>query len=405
MHDWSGLAAQLDAPCALLGLDDFDANAADLVARAAGRPIRVASKSLRCRPLLERVLAREGFAGVLAYSVREAVWLAGTGIDDVFVAYPSVDRGALAELAGDAGLRRSVTLTVDSVEGVDALAATVGRRSDVAVALDVDAALRVGPLHLGARRSPLRTAAEALAVARAADAAGLRVVGVMCYDAQVAGLPDSGPLVRAVKRASLASLARRRREIVTALRAVADLRFVNVGGTGSLHHFPPHDDDVITEFAAGSGLYGPHLFDGYDAFTPRPALQLALPVVRRPGRGRVTLYCGGYVASGAGGRSRLPRPVSRALALSRSEGAGEVQTPVCGRAADDLRIGDRVLVRPAKAGETLERFDVVHLVGRAGAAGETARAGRSVAEGDSPAGAPRLVGEVATYRGEGRNFG
>ena len=384
MKGFSAAAAEVDAPAALLDLDAFDDNAADLVRRAGGRPIRVASKSLRCRALIERVLARDGFAGVMAYSVREANWLVHSGIRDVFVAYPSADRAALAELAGDPRLRDEVTVTVDSPETADFLARAVGHGSGVRVALDVDASLRLGPLHLGARRSPLRSVEDALAAARACEAAGLRVVGAMFYDAQVAGIPDAGPLVRWVKARSLADLAGRRREIVDALNeltGLTGLEFVNVGGTGSIDRFMTADD-VITEVAAGSGLYGPHLFDHYDRFTPRPALHLALPVVRRPDRRHVTVFSGGYVASGAPGRSRLPQPVDRGLRLLGSEGAGEVQTPLRGRHAARLAIGDRVLMRPAKAGEPLERFEAVHLI----------RDGR-------------VVETVPTYRGEGRCFG
>lgn len=382
MNAWARIAAQVEAPGAVLDLDAFDANAADLVRRAGGRPIRVASKSLRCRPMIERALARDGFAGVMAYAVREAIWLVRGGIRDVFVAYPSADRDALAEVAADPVLRDHITLTVDSPETTRFLAGAARPASGVRVALDVDASLRLGPIHLGARRSPLRSVGEALAAARACSDEGLRVVGVLFYDAQVAGLPDSGPLVRFMKSRSLADLAARRRAIVTALRRVTELEFVNAGGTGSIDCFGSAGDDVITEVAAGSGLYGPHLFDSYDRFTPRPALQIALPVVRRPGPKHVTVFSGGYVASGAAGASRLPRPVDRGLRLLGSGGAGEVQTPLRGPKAADLAIGDRVLLRPAKAGETLERFDSVHLIESGG-----------------------LVGAVPTYRGEGRNFG
>ncbi|MCW8221326.1 amino acid deaminase/aldolase, partial [Streptomyces griseolus] len=44
--------AHLDAPVAVVDLEAFDANADDLVRRAGGKPIRVASKSVRCRALL-----------------------------------------------------------------------------------------------------------------------------------------------------------------------------------------------------------------------------------------------------------------------------------------------------------------------------------------------------------------
>jgi D-serine deaminase-like pyridoxal phosphate-dependent protein len=365
---------------AVVDLAAFDANAADLVRRAGGLPVRVASKSVRCRALLERVLSRPGFEGVMAYAAAEAAWLVASGVDDVFVAYPSVDLAALAEVAADERTATRVTLTVDSVEHVHLLAG-LDRPHGLRVAVDVDSSLRVGPAHLGVRRSPLRTPAEVQAVARAAQSAGLSVVGLMFYDAQIAGLPDSSPAVRLVKRRSAQSLLQRRADVVRAVREVTDLRFVNGGGTGSLH--VTGRDPVVTELAAGSGLYGPTLFDGYDDFSPRPAAAFALPVVRRPGRGFATAFGGGYIASGPPGWSRVPRPFGReGVRLLRAEGAGEVQTPLQGKGTRDLRLGDRVWFRYAKAGEMCERFDQLHLV-----------------QGD------QLVDTVPTYRGEGRNFG
>jgi len=378
---WARATAGLPAPLVAVDLDAFDANADDLVRRAGGLPIRVASKSLRCRTLLDRVLARPGFAGVMAYAVPEAVWLVGAGVRDVFVAYPSVDEAALRAVATDDLLRAEVTVTIDSVEHVRWLRDTLGDDlAGLGVALDCDASLRLGRVHLGVRRSPTRDAEQALAVVRAALGVGLDVRGVMFYDAQVAGLPDAGPHIRTMKRRSVRELEQRRRAVVTAVRGEADLRFVNAGGTGSLHRFG--DDRVVTELAAGSGLYAPTLFDGYDDFDLRPAMAFALPVVRRPAQGYVTAFGGGYVSSGEPGWSRVPSPVRRGLSLVRTEATGEVQTPLRGEDADGLEIGDRVWMRGAKAGELLERFDAVHLV----AGGE-------------------LVGTVPSYRGEGRNFG
>ena len=87
---------------------------------------------------------------------------------------------------------------------------------------------------------------------------------------------------------------------------MAELEIINGGGTGSLH--VTGRDDVLTELAAGSGLYGPTLFDGYRDFTPRPAAFFALSVVRRPSTSHATVFGGGYIASGPAGSSRVPRP-------------------------------------------------------------------------------------------------
>ncbi len=368
--------AHLDPPLAALDLAAVRANAADLVRRAGGTPVRVASKSVRCRAVLDLALAVPGFAGVMAYSPREAIWLARGGVTDVLLGYPTADRAALAELAADDALLDAITLMVDDVAQLELIAA--GAR----VCLDVDASLRIGRLHLGVRRSPLRTPSDAVSVALAAVGRGLRVDGVMFYEAQIAGLPDSSAAVRLVKSRSAAELRVRRDEVVRAVeRALGHrLRIINSGGTGGLE--VSSADPVVTEVTAGSGLYAPTLFDGYRAFAPRPAMFFALPVVRRPAPGIATLFAGGYIASGPAGRARVPTPATRGLRLIGAEGTGEVQTPLRGPAASGLRIGDRVWFRHAKAGELLERFDVVHLV----------------EDG-------RVVDSVPSYRGEGRCFG
>ncbi|MEP7019980.1 MAG: alanine racemase [Pseudonocardiales bacterium] len=383
MTDLSELTAateHLDPPLVALDAVALRTNAADLVRRAGGTPVRVASKSVRCRAVLDLALATPGFAGVMGYSVREAIWLVRNGVRDVLLGYPSADRGALAELAADPALVEAITLMADST-GQFALARAVAGDVALRVCLDVDASLRIGRVHLGVRRSPLRTPADAAALAQAAKAQGFRVVGVMFYEAQIAGLPDSSLAVRLVKRRSASELARRRGAVVDAVQAVAGkLEIVNSGGTGSLE--VSSADPVVTEVTAGSGLFVPTLFDNYRAFEARPALYFALPMVRRPAPRIATLFGGGYLASGPAGKSRLPRPAARGLSLLGTEGAGEVQTPVRGDAAEALHVGDRVWFRHAKAGELCERFDTVHVV-----------------EGG------KITGSVPTYRGEGKTFG
>jgi D-serine deaminase-like pyridoxal phosphate-dependent protein len=388
--------AALDPPFAVLDLAALDANASDLVRRADGHPIRIASKSVRCRAVLRRVLARPGFAGVLAYTLAEALWLAG-GADavssDVVVGYPTTDRTALRRLLGDDEAAARVTVMVDCLDHLDLIdsLAGPGRRPPVRVCIDVDASLRLarGRVHVGVRRSPVREPDAAVALARAVgERSGFSLVGLMAYEAQIAGVQDApagrpvrGLAVRRIQAASARELAGRRAAVVAAVRSVAPLEFVNGGGTGSLE--TTCADASVTEVAAGSGLFAPTLFDGYRAFAARPAALFALPVTRRPADGVVTVAGGGWVASGPAGRDRLPQPVHPAgLRLTGTEGAGEVQTPLTGRGTAGLSIGDRVWFRHAKAGELCEHVDALHLV-----------------DGDA------LGGAEPTYRGEGKTFG
>ncbi|WP_433562817.1 amino acid deaminase/aldolase [Nocardia sp. CA-151230] len=378
--------ADLEPPLAAVDMTALRANAADLVSRARGVPIRVASKSVRCRAVLEEVLgpkltASGGFAGIMGYSLREAIWLVREGARDVLLGYPTADRHALAELASDQLLLDSITLMVDDTAQLDLIREAVGSEKVAPrVCLDVDASLRLGPLHLGVRRSPIRTPEQAARLAAETRSRGFQVVGVMTYEAQIAGLPDTNPAVRLVKWASSAEIGKRRRQVLEAVRStVGELELVNSGGTGSIE--VSITDPGVTEVTAGSGLYLPTLFDGYRNLAPRPSMYFATPVLRRPAPGIATVFSGGYIASGPTGASRVPKPVwPSGLKLIGTEGAGEVQTPLTG--ADGLEIGDRVWFRHAKAGELCERFNEVHLIDADGS---------------------RTT--VPTYRGEGHCFG
>ncbi|MFC3450442.1 amino acid deaminase/aldolase [Amycolatopsis speibonae] len=381
----------LDPPFAVVDLDAFDANGADLLRRANGKPIRVVSKSVRCRYLLERVLARPGFEGLMCYSLAEAVWHVEQGTsEDIVVAYPTADHGALRRLAANDRARAAISIMVDSPEHLDLVDAALGQgHPEIRVCLELDASWRPLPgVHIGTRRSPVFSPRQAADLARTIlSRKGFRLVGMMAYEGQIAGLGDSAgsgvknSVIGWMQRKSIVEIAKRRAAAVRAVRALADLEFVNGGGSGSVESTGA--EAAVTEIAAGSGLIGPTLFDGYAHFSPRPAAMFALPVVRRPAPKVATLFSGGYIASGPTESSRQPTPyLPEGLSLLGFEGAGEVQTPVSGDAARHLRLGDRVWLRHAKAGELAERFTHYHVV-----------------IGD------RVDRTVPTYRGESQNFG
>jgi D-serine deaminase-like pyridoxal phosphate-dependent protein len=347
--------------------------------------------------LLERVLGMPGFEGVMAYSLREALWMTTRWRDtplaatDILVAYPTTDHAALRELAADPAAQQVISIIVDSPEHLDLVDSALGvDHPAIRVCLELDASWRPLPgIHIGTRRSPVRTPRQAVRLAETiVRRPGFSLVGMMSYEGQIAGVGDAplgrpvrGALVHWMQRRSAPELIKRRSAVVAAVRAVAPLEFVNGGGTGSLE--VTASDPSVTELAAGSGLLGPGLFDSYRHFSPQPAAFYALPVVRRPAPRVATLFAGGYVASGTGTPDRLPKPHFPAgLRLIGTEGAGEVQTPVVGKAADALRLGDRVWLRHAKAGELAERFQEYHLI-----------------RGD------RIDRTVPTYRGDGVNFG
>jgi D-serine deaminase-like pyridoxal phosphate-dependent protein len=210
----------------------------------------------------------------------------------------------------------------------------------------------------------------------------------MGYEAQIAGLGDRLPgqraknaLVLQLKRRSRGEVAERRAALVATIAALgASLRFVNGGGTGSIDSTAT--EPAVTEITVGSAFYSPVLFDYYRDFHYLPAAGFALEIVRRPRAGLYTCLGGGYIASGATGNEKQPRPYLPVGArLLAREGAGEVQTPIAYTGEEALDLGDPIFLRHAKAGELCERFNHLALV----------------ADG-------AIVDEVTTYRGDGQCF-
>ncbi|HSP75711.1 MAG TPA: amino acid deaminase/aldolase [Cryobacterium sp.] len=310
---------------------------------------------------------------------------------DVVVGYPTADRAAIRQLGRSPELARTVTLMVDSIAHLDLIDAVLppGSRAPIRVCLELDAAWDAPVLgHLGVWRSPVHTPDQARRLAAAIVARpGFSLVGVMSYEAQVAGIGDNpagkplrGLVTRWVRRRSVGELAERRSAAVAAVREVAPLEFVNGGGTGSVE--TTRADASVTDIAVGSGFFGGHLFDDYASFRPAPAAAVALSVVRKPRPDLAVLLGGGWIASGVPGVDRVPRPVwPEGLRLVPREMAGEVQTPLTGAGAARLRVGDRVWARHAKSGELSEHVNEFALVENG-----------------------KVVDVLPTYRGEGKVF-
>ncbi len=329
----------------------------------------------------------------MTFTLPETLWLAEAGFENLLLAYPTADTGALGELAlrSVANPEDAPIVMVDCAEHLDAIESVLGAgAAPVRVCIDLDAGWWAagGRIKVGPKRSPVHTVEQAVALAREIGRRPqVELAALMAYEGQIAGVGDQPPgrrlrgaAIRAMQRRSAAELAERRGAVVAAIREFAELPIVNGGGTGSLELTGA--EDAVTEIAAGSGFYAPTLFDSYSRFALTPAAGFALPIVRKPTASVATALGGGYLASGSGDPARLPSPwLPAGLELDSEEGAGEVQTPLSGSPARDLQIGDRVYMRHAKAGELCERFDTLHLL-----------------EGEE------IVDVVPTYRGEGRTF-
>lgn len=394
-HDrYERVFAEVEAPFAFVDLEAMWANAEEMLGRAAGKPVRVASKSIRCRALLAAILGRdERFQGLMTFTLPETLWLAEQGFENLLLAYPTVDAGALEELAlrSAANPEGAPIVMVDCARHLELIESVLGTgAAPLRVCIDVDAGWwwLGGRVKVGPKRSPIHTVEQAVALAREIEKRPqIELDALMAYEGQIAGVGDRPPgqrrrgaAIRWMQRRSAAELAERRAAIVSALSEFVELEIVNGGGTGSLEMTAA--EEAVTEVTAGSGFYAPALFDHYSRFRLTPAAGYAMPIVRKPARGVATALGGGYLASGSGDPARLPVPwLPQGLELDREEGAGEVQTPLLGPGAAGLKVGDRAYFRHAKAGELCERFDTLYLV-----------------EGDT------IVDEVPTYRGEGKAF-
>jgi D-serine deaminase-like pyridoxal phosphate-dependent protein len=388
-------------PLAFIDLQAFDANVETVrrIVAPTGKTIRLGTKSIRCEPLLRRIFQRGGehFRGLLTFTVEESGWLAGKGYDDMIVAYPTFQPSDLALLAEMRRAGKQVMLMADHIEHLRALSA-IGRQAAVEMlaCLEVDMSYRPAGLrgvHLGLRRSPLRTPQQALAlVEQAQGLPNLRINSLMGYEGHIAGVQDNLPgkplnnfFMRLLKTRSVREFTPRRDAVIQALRAHGlQLEIVNGGGSGSL--VSTLKDPLVNEVTVGSGFFCSALFHHFHEVQYQPAAFFALQVVRIPAPGMLTCLGGGYPASGSAGPEKLPRPVLPVgLQYLPLEGAGEVQTPlILPPGCPQLALGDPVIFQHAKAGELCERFDQLWLLH----SGESAS----------------LVDSVPTYRGEGKTF-
>ncbi|MGD9645617.1 MAG: alanine racemase [Pirellulales bacterium] len=379
---WRDVLRGCRLPAVVVDLPAFDRNVAlfaDLVQRAGHRhALRVATKSIRVPALIRRVLEFGlPYQGLMCYAAEEGAFLANQGFDDLLVAYPTVQSSDLAALAELHAAGKRIRLIADSRAQLERLSAAVGSAGrPFEVVLDVDMSWRPlgGRLHLGVRRSPLRSVADVVALCRAArKLPGIRIVGLMGYEAQVAGLGDRNPFKRLInpiagliRRRSIRAVASLREELARALTDEGvELELFNGGGTGSVDFTVA--EPWLTEVTVGSGFLCSHLFDYYSNVAPEPACFFALQVTRSSDAGYVTCQGGGYVASGEPGGDKVPRPWLPAdLKLVSTEACGEVQTPLVVPADVALEPGDPVLFRHAKAGELAEHFNDYLLVDAAG---------------------------------------
>lgn len=358
-------------PALILDQELLLGNLKEIVTRAKGHKIRIASKSVRCREVLKTALAFDPcFQGIMCFSAEEAVFLSQNNFDDLLVAYPTVQKSAIKSVIAEIKKNKKIYLMVDSIEHLNIIQQFAKEEdTTVSVCLEIDMSLRLPGLNFGVYRSPVRTVEDVERIGtHAKTLKNIRLVGVMGYEAQIAGLGDynpaqglKNPIIRLLKKYSLNKIQNFRTKAVQKLKELNhNIILVNGGGTGSFNS--TGKDPSVTELAMGSGIFAPTLFDYYNEFKYRPALFYALEVSRRPEPNMVTCNGGGYMASGPIGIDKIPKVyLPENLTLTENENVGEVQTPLHLN-NNVLSLGDPVFFRHAKAGEVCERFKEIHIL-------------------------------------------
>lgn len=384
------------APFAFVDMDALDSNIAAVNQRLKGKKVRVATKSIRCRAVMDYLIDKlENLNGWMVFSPHEALWLSQLGYKDILLGYPTMDALGIKSIFTN-GFSENVTFMVDAKEQVELLNQLAAEQEvsarlcvDVDMSSDFNLLPNIG-LHFGVYRSPIISVQHLEKLLNATEKmTNVRYIGLMGYEAQIAGVGDKLPteklksaVVRWLKSRSVKELRLRRKACVDLMEnRFGALEFVNGGGTGSIE--TTRDEQQVSEITVGSGFFQSHLFDNYCGFSHQAAAFFACQVVRVPKAGMVTVMGGGYLASGSADKYRLPMPVyPKGLQLTQNEGAGEVQTPLLLPKNSSLSIRDLVVFRHAKAGEVCERFTSLHLVRTNG----------------------EQIKTVPTYRGEGQCF-
>lgn len=380
---------QLDAPFAWLDLDALEENILQVKRMVPNQQIRIATKSIRSVDVLKKVASLLGsqLSGWMTFSAAETDFLCEKGFDHFLLGYPTMENTTVRTLMQWIQKGKDITFMVDSeaqMHHLNDLAMVLNVR--VAVCIDVNVSLDLKAIYFGTRRSSITdhvTLKRLIQRSRAFK--HIRLTSIMGYDAQLAGVGDrpvnqlKGAMIRQLQKKSKPFIQQKRQKAVQLLqRHVGPLRFVNGGGSGSLHFNAMCPE--VTEVTVGSALYKPALFDAYEEMPFQPAAGFCLRVTRQPDLETIVLHGGGYIASGAVAVDKMPKPIDERLQFYTLEGAGEVQTPMK-QPKGLCEEGDLVFFRHSKAGELCERFQVLHTFNKDG-----------------------YVGPYKTYRGEGQCF-
>ena len=357
-------------PSMLVDIDQFDENLETIIniAKKHDKKLRPATKSLRVPYLINRIkkIGGDTISGFMCYSCDEASFLSSMGIDNLLIAYPTLQKSELDTISKLISEGKQIYLMIDSKVHIDLISSII-KDQKVSVCIDVDMSYRpLGNLiHLGVQRSPIRDmkSLEEL-VEYIQTKKNIKIKGIMGYEAQVAGLADNNkylsflnPIKYFIRKQSV-KYVKKFREIIANYIAEQNIHldFFNGGGTGSLLY--TSQEKAITEITAGSGFLHSKLFDYYSDAITKSAFTYALPISRYPQENIITCKSGGFMASGEVSQDKAPVPfLPKNMKLIATEGCGEVQTPLKLPSNIKLNFDSPIFFRPAKSGEIAEHFN------------------------------------------------
>lgn len=371
-EDYKKIFKNVQKPFAFIDLNYLNENIDSVLKRTQNKKkIRLATKSIRCAYLLNYILKKsDQFCGLMTYDANETIYLLSQGFDNILLGYPIVDPAYIEKICLEIKNGKNVCFMVDMKEHIQILQNIAQKHNlKVPVCLDIDMSQEYPFLYFGVYRSALKTKKRINEICQVLKScSNVKLTGIMGYEAQVAGVCDNEKsniiknyVVRFLKSISIKKSLQLRKECVDIIHQNGfQLNFVNGGGSGSIESTT--QDPAVTEITVGSAFYAPSFLDDFYQFKLMPAAGFAIEITRQPYPNVFTAHGGGYNASGPT-KNKEPKPyLPTGLHLTTFEAVGEVQTPLLNKGNTTLKIGDPVLMRHAKAGEMLERFNQVYLI-------------------------------------------
>jgi D-serine deaminase-like pyridoxal phosphate-dependent protein len=333
----------IPTPALVLDLGALDRNIARMAAFFATGPCRVRPhfKAHKTPSIARRQLAAGSAVGLTCATVAEAEAVAAF-CDDILLANEIVTAEKCGRVAALAG-RAAVTVAVDSVEGLDALAAAAQLEGAViGVVVDLD----VGQRRCGVVPGP---AAVTLAE-RVASTPGVILRGVMGYEGHVQPVRDRGARARQATEAMTRLV-----ESADAIRhAGLPCEIVSGGGTGTY--------DVsgrvpgVTEIQAGS--YALMDSDYMAVGVPfEQAFFVLGTVVSRPSPERCVVDCGHKSQTKDHGLPTVKDLPGAAVTSLNDEHATIALPP-----GVTVHIGDRLALVPSHTDPTVNLHDVFYVI-------------------------------------------